>query len=766
MHRRIHRALLPVAAALLTTLTVLGPVGGWPAAAKTDPGAITLKRAELIAKTLTYIPLGFEITSTNYNTAQSGQPASYNLNYSLTTAPGQVQANSAYLNVTVDATTGMILNYNRQPQAGIFHDPAAVSPAQAKVIAAAWVKRLYGQYASQVSEVPEQPMSTTLTQPIAYTYTFERVVHGIPAPFDGFSLTLSANGHLTQANANWTSLAFPASQAQVSKAMAHTIYRKSLHFYLVYGQNYANEAAPTTTLSYTQPSAPYPANWSTPFAGALSITTPVIDAQNGQVINSDGVAQPLPVQAQPHMLVAGGPTTFPGLHRVLWTQSESLAYATRILHITAADHFTGASYSVQSPLPDTMWTFSWNGPNGMQISATVDATRGVLTSYNAFTNGAPVNLKTPTKTTAAKAQAAADSFVRRILSQDTGAVAVTLAPFQKFPNGLRHFFDLSFFYHGVDVQAASGMVDVDGETGQVAAFNWQPVTDLQALPSPSKAVSVGQVQTNWMQAEPLTLQYLLTSPQNDFSAQQSQSKLPPARIVLAYAPMGYYGNGMSVDALTGALQNPSQSPVPYTGPIRDVSGASNAADLVLLANDELLPVSPQGDMYPHRVMTQGAFVSLIVGSLGLDNPVMLPDNAMPGMNKALAAIPSTSPYYAAVTAAYTRAWLPLGQVFAPNAPITRGYAAQVLAKALGFAPVLSDPQFFHLAATDALAIPSSQYAGDALAVALGLLSLQNGQFNASAGLTVNQAAQAAIQMANAFATGAQTDQLPQGGMMG
>lgn len=765
MHAQIRRTLLPVAVALLTTFTVLGPVGASFANADTNnAGTITTQQAQAIAKRMAYIPSGYVLTSSSYSDAQFGQPAEYSLNYAQGAANGQQQFENAYLSITIDAHTGMILNYSRQSASTTFHEPAAVSPAQAQVIAHAWLRRLYGPYAASVVEVPVAPTSTTLTQPIDYTYTFERVVHGIPAPFDGFSITLSANGHLTQANANWTALTFPTFHPHVEMSQAQAIYQRSLHFYLLYAENYTSAETPTTALSYTQPSAPYPANWNTPFAGASSITTPVIDAATGQVINSDGVAQALPTEAPPRVLVPGGPSTFPGLVAVNWSQAQALAYASRLLHITSIDHFAGTSYSTQSTTSDT---FSWNGPNQTQISATVDLTRGVLINYNdSSVSAQPTFTKAPGKMTVTQAAAIAGRFVRRLFPSDTGAIAVKLAPFQKFPHGLRPLFEVQFLYHGVAVQPASGMVVVDGNTGQVTSFNWQPIAGLASLPMPAEAVPLARVKANWMKAEPLSLQYLLTSPQSDYTAQQAHEQLPAARIVLVYAPLGYYGAGMTVDALTGAMQNPGQNPLPYVGPIRDLNGASNAADLTLLADDELLPVSVQGAIDPHRVMTQAAFVSLVVNALGLNNSVSLPSTGVTSMNKTLSEVSATSPDYEALIAAYTRGLLPEGQIFAPNAPTTRGYAAQILAKALGYGPLLASPQSFHLKATDAATIPSSQYAGDALAVALGMLTLRAGQFDANAGLTTNQAAQAVVQMANAYASGIQMVAPPQGGMMG
>jgi len=762
--KRTRPVLWPAAAALLTALSVFAPVVGASAATRTDASTITLQQAEAIARSVTYIPAGFTLNSTNFNEAQSGQPAEYSLSYSQTASQAQYQFNS-YLNISIDATTGMVLNYYRQPQSGSFHYPAAVSPTQAKAIAWVWVKRLYSQVASQVVEVSQQANASSLAQPIAYSYSFERMVHGVPAPFDGCSITISANGHLLQSNVNWTALPFPSAEPVVSKSEAETIYRRYLHFSLLYGQDYNGISAPITILAYMQPPTQYPSDWTTQFAQGPSINAPVIDGATGQVINSDGVTQPMPAVTPPRVLDKGGPSTFPGMTHVNWTKAQALNYAKHIANLPASDHLSQQSFYVQPPSADTVWNFTWVGPHKLQINVSVDTTRGVLTNFSEY----PIfkkltSIKAQGNVTTAQSLAIAEAFAKRLFPGDTGGLSISPSPFQKFPNGLERNYELSFLYHGIPLQAAGGMISVNGDTGQVDSFDWQPVAGLKALPLPSRAVPVSQALANWIKAEPLTLQYLLTSPQNDFQASRVGAKLPPMRIVLAYAATGYYGNGMVVNALTGSLQGPGQPSVPYAGPIRDLAGATNAADLSLLASDELLPVSAAGDMYPHRVMTRGQLITLVVNALGLNSSLALPGDDVGALSKTLSGVPSTSPDYTALTAAYTRGWLPVGQGLGANEPVTRGYAAQLFARALGFGPALVAPQSFHLAATDAAAIPSSQYAGDALAVALGMIPLQNGQFNGNAGLTVDQAARAIVQMANAYAAGAQDDQQPQGGM--
>ncbi|MCY0875791.1 MAG: hypothetical protein OWT28_05935 [Firmicutes bacterium] len=751
MLKHKQRALLPSAAALLCALGVVVPLTAAPAhAMQVGATAMTVRQAEQIAQKETYIPQGYTFSSSNFSAAQGGQPAQYNLNY--TSSPTSF-SQETYLNVTVDASNGVILSYYRQPTSVLFHFPAQLSLDQAQTLAEQWVQRLYGPYTKELMPPQVLPSGTSLTVPITYTFSFERIVNGVPAPFNGVTIGLSSNGHLTQASATWATVPFPSAKPVVSVVRAKAIYQKSLHFYLVYGQQYNQGGVPSTVLAYTQPALPYSDAWSTSLPDDESVIPPVISATSGQVINSKGVVQPLPSHEKPSVIQPGGPAIFPGKPRSDWTETEALTYATRLLNLAHTDVLSSASISMQQTPNDKVWNFTWNAPGHRQILASVDATQGVLSSYNdIILSQSPPAKSQGGQTVPQKDLKIAEAFIRHVFPQDTGGISVSLAPFQKFPGGQRPFYTVRFSYRGLNVQTAEGYLNVDGATGQVASFNWQPIVGLATLQNPSKAVPVGQVTAAWMKADPLSLQYLSTQ---------------SGHIVLVYAPIGQYGNGMMINALTGSPQTQGLTPQPYTGKIRDLAGTPNAAEVQLLASEGLLPVSASGDVYPHQVLTQAALVTMVMNALELSSTPNVPPSELNTLKTLLTSLSPSSPDYTAISSAFARGWLGGSPAFSANAPASREFAAQFLARALGYGPVLGDPQSFHLAAQDAATIPTSDYAADALAVALHMLSLRGGNFDAAAGLTVAQAAQAVVAMANAYAVGALSTQQPGGmGAMG
>ncbi|MCL6446464.1 MAG: S-layer homology domain-containing protein [Alicyclobacillus sp.] len=155
----------------------------------------------------------------------------------------------------------------------------------------------------------------------------------------------------------------------------------------------------------------------------------------------------------------------------------------------------------------------------------------------------------------------------------------------------------------------------------------------------------------------------------------------------------------------------------------------------------------QGNVHPNSDMNSGTFVKLVVDALGQQGryrPILASDKMMAA---SVAHVPQASPIYQEVVTAYELGWLTKGQAFHPDQPITRGQASVILARALGYGPLLSHPGAVQLKAADASQIPASQVTADALAVTFGLFSLQNGRFNTNGHVTVANAAVAVVQTA-------------------
>ncbi|MCY0869029.1 MAG: hypothetical protein OWT27_00350, partial [Firmicutes bacterium] len=430
MSRRKHTIAIAT-----SVLLALAPGSAFAASTPAAP-TLTLKQAQQLVQRTFAIPRTYTLSQENYSSAANGQPAQYNLTWSGPQDAGQQLSISATV-----ATNGLILYYDRTPSQQGFVYPLPVSSAKAQSLAVAWAHKLYPQFVSSTRLQPVALGDQALTQAVMYGFTFVREVHGIPAPFDGISITISQSGHLIAASENWTDSPFPSVVARISAAAAEREYEADLHLHLAFEVNYQSNANGSDVLVYEQPTLNAPQFYNNAYTQQQQVGFPVIDADSGDTINATGAAQPIPANKPEKPLVAGGPQVLPTTHRVNWDEAQALAYAVRVLHLGSQYVLTGKSeYQNIGPVSrygsnDVMWTFNWEKKgekvDGQPVtsSAQVDATSGFLASYyGSFAKIIPA--------TAAKREAGrelsrsalnqiARKFVEQLFPDDTGALSLT-----------------------------------------------------------------------------------------------------------------------------------------------------------------------------------------------------------------------------------------------------------------------------------------------------------------------------------------------------
>ncbi len=745
---------IALAASVLLALAPGAAFAATPPAAQ----ALTVAQAQRLVEKLFAIPRTYTLTQENYDSAQNGQPAQYNLTWS---GP-QVAGQQLSINATV-ATNGLILNYNRTPSQAGFVYPLPVSAAKAQGLAEAWAHKLYPQFVSSTRLQPVALGDQPLTQAVQYGFNFVRVVHGIPAPFDGFSITIDQQGHLVSAFENWTDSPFPNPASRISAAAAQREYEADLHLHLAFEVSYQGNANGSDVLVYEQAQGNYPQFYNDGFT-QQQVGLPVIDAFSGDTINATGAVQALPRNAPDKPLVTGGPQVLPTSRRVNWDETKALAYAVSVLHLSPQYVLTGKSESQNlSPTArygsnDVMWTFTWT-KKGAKVdgepvtkSAQVDATAGFLSSYyGSFAKvvpGAQVQHKAGRYLSAAALNRIARAFVKRLFPEDTGALSLhNVTSSLKRPDE-EAVFSLHALVHGIPNDANTGTLDIDSQTGRITNF-YSPFDQANELPTvPDHLLTKAQAKEDWMRLQPLTLEYFLTQPDD---TGQSSGKAAAPRAVLVYAPMGQLGfyMGEYLNAATGQIVGGAVNQG-YSGVIRGLAGVAAAPEIRLLVRYGLLPVGASGTINPKRMLTRAQFVTLVANGLQLDqNP--LPNSSMnSAIHAAVSDVSSSSPDYAAIVAAYERGYLLPHGPFDPNRAASRSFAANLLARVLGFGAVMNHPQVFRLPAKDARTIPSSQFAGDAIAWGLGLFPLRHGDFDGTDSVTVASAAVALVKSVTAY----------------
>ncbi|MCL6454058.1 MAG: hypothetical protein K6T78_10655 [Alicyclobacillus sp.] len=748
----IQRA-LPAGLAIVASIGTLMAGGAQAfAATASTPSAtapkVTLQQAEQLARKTFSIADSYTVQSESYS-AGNGQPPQYNLTFQ---DPDPAAAGQS-INVSIDANTGWVVNFNQPSDDNQFVFPVPVSADQARQLADTWAKKLFPSQFGQVKALPLAPVQGALQGPTQYTYTYERVVDGLPAPFDGFSLTIDQDGQLVSVQDHWTDLPFPSAKPTLSKSAANQVYGQSLELHLAYQSIYSANRQPATDLVYEAAPQNAVGWWGQLFTPQSNIQFPVIDATSGKVLDGTGQAIPLTPYAPPKPLVTGGPSasfTGPSVH---WTQEQVEQYATKALGITSADTLTNV-YEYSNPQSHTTWNLTWQTPGGLAVTATVDADAGILTGFSAYPTHPAPPTKAATKLTQAQVTAAVDAFVKRLYPQHTGALAVLPEPSNPGDGSqLQTSYQIIPLVNGLPDETGSGSVSVNPQTGEVQNLYLNIQASSGVYPAPAQAMPVSKATATWMAARPLTLEYLETQPQLQVkmnpagkSATAAANALP--RIVLVYAPTADQTSSGPFNAVTGTFETYG-SQLPFTGTIQDIAGLPAAPQIQLLVDRELISVDSRGDVHPNQTMTHSAFIKLLVDALGYQgriDPLVMKSAAA---QSALGAIPVTSPDYDEVAAAYSMGWIPAGEPFDPNATTTRDYAAQVLSRAVGMTALLSHPDAFQFSPSDVAQIPAGDKAGDALAVTLGLLSLDASQdFQPTASLTLADAAVAVVQAAD------------------
>ncbi len=739
---------LPLGVALLTSLSFVGMGSTDFVHAQTGSTNVTESQALDHAKAILQVPTEFKLSSESFSNDQNGN-AFYNFGFSYTSPDNQ----NEWINITVDAKSGLITSYDRSSSATGFVYPLPVSAAQAQKLAITWAQKLYPHYVNQVRIQPLAPMSGALNQVVNYQYNFERVVNGIPAPFNGFSITIDQNGTLVSANENWTQAVFPSEKHVMSIVKANQIYKRDLHLYRAYWSNWSANGQAVPYLTYQQVVGNYSAWWNNQYSDPnLRISgIPVIDALSGQPVDAAGKNTALPVYTPVHAIVPGGKQQNLGSVLVNWTEQKALDIAKSVLKIPGKAKLTAANQNTSLPNGDVTWDFSWTVPDGDQYSATVDTTYGILTNFNEWSTKVPVTgvtIASGKKITQSQATSAAIAFVKKALPGDTGGIAVIPSNYSTQQGKVQTNFLIEPLISGIPDISDTGNITVDAKTGDVTSYYTNFQLGKTKFPSPSQAITQAKAKNDWTMGQPLQLVYLQTQPGFD----KASGTTPQGKVMLAYAPTGnIIENGTVMDATTGQFVSASGSTPAYTGKINDIGNVAQADQIQLLVQHGLLAVDASGNVHPNQDMTREQFVKLVVDALGRNQPLPMA-NQLGVYQKAMAMTSSASSGYSEVYSAFVNGWLNDGQVFEPNQPITRGDAAQLLARALGYGELLGHPELFQLNANDASTIPSSQFAGDAIASSLGLLPLQSGAFHPDGNVTIADAAQAVVAMVSDYSS--------------
>lgn len=190
---------------------------------------ISQEEAEKIARNSEFLKLSesFKLASYYLN---SGWPDRTQYSWSLyfTKTADDTTAYTDYVNVSINAKTGVITSFNK----GTPVDPAAKPAndmAKAKADVDAFLSKYYPDYAKQTEydKLTSENYMSGSEQNKFYSFVYYRMVNGIPFPDNGITVNYdNTNGIISGFNMNWFNINFPKDKVISLDAAAAAMFEK------------------------------------------------------------------------------------------------------------------------------------------------------------------------------------------------------------------------------------------------------------------------------------------------------------------------------------------------------------------------------------------------------------------------------------------------------------------------------------------------------------------------------------------------------------
>lgn len=702
--RKSRMAGLAVCAAVLAaTPPVSAPdaiAGASLAYAAEKDAAISKEQAIQIAKSLIDITDGF--------VNESAQLLSED-RYPLSSTPvwalhWQEKGNDRMISVTVDAVTGKLLNMFRYEvdQWGS-ESEKSLSEEEAEKIAADLLKKAAGEEVSKLSKANEYTGVTNYyTGADEYLFVYTRVENGIPFPENGIQIVVNKQGQITNYNRNWYEGSIPQETVKDLTDKLKESIKPSLQFVSLSARVGDWGAKPSYRLVY-QYSESDPA---------------MLDAVTGEVLTPTGN----PAGEQKEMTPLGTKIRQGDSPKKLIDEQEAENIANQWIKKFLGEEYqkgtsSGSGSSVGADgIVERHWSFSYVPAKAEgdteEIRLEIND-RGELTGFStdeAFRRGEEKKVDSPVSWEEAKESAV--NLVKTVYPDRLGEIYLinTEATKNLQTSSLKYngSYTVTFGWlkAGVPVESAQVYVDVDAETGKAVRLwsgNTSQLADVPALTATIDAKKAIEVEAE--HREPV-LSYFI-SPLYQFA--NAQDKQPTPKLVYRY--LGEQG---FVDAVSGewiSLDQLRKQRQP-----QDLEGHPAKAALQKAIKEGYFTVQ-DGKAEPDKEVTRGEYVSIL---LRLSSTVEVSRRHLDEKAKPLPFqdVDVNHPNYAAIQQGVNRGFISdKGQTFAPDVPITRIEASEMLLRLFGYRRLLDKPELFTAKFSD---VPSQKLPAAVISDGLGL----------------------------------------------
>jgi len=696
---------ISIAIALAFLFTLMIPSNMAQAQADTK---ISLKQAIEIAKQkLGISDSGYDFNSNYY---EYGNKKSWNLNWN--------SSSKGNISVTIDADTGEITNYySWSPIAQEQPRIPKYTQDEAKKVAIEFLQKVAPEKFKETKEqINNNNYGYNEYYSNDYNFTFERIVNGIPFPYNALYVTVNKNTlKVTSYSLNWEDYSFPDPKAAISKEEAIKIFKEKiglkLQYNLVYNQVYGNE--PQAILVYgIYQNAPIDA-----ITGEIKTNeyyyVPMYDGGGGGSEVGRESRQKLSPEEQKAVEAS---EKYISKDKAIEVVKNSLPFSISDYKLSSVNLYSGYDYPPAKSNP--IWYLNWaltKDNKYYYVSASVDAVTGELTS---FSRGGPDIDNVQGKElsyTKEQMRKIAEDYLKKIVPEKFSKTAYQET---NIPESSKMIEMPAYPFRYVEV--ANGIlcpfnninVNVSPYTGEIVSYSihWTSVK----LPSPENIISLEEAYKIMFDNSEFTLTYI---PDYDY---KSPDKPPTIR--LAYQSNFYN----YINAKTGQIVDYSgklvvkKSEVVFT----DIEGNWAEKDIKLLVQYGIIDVK-EDKFYPDKDILQKDFVKMLIRAI--QPPYYDP-------------VPKSPDDYDTYYAIAINKNIITEKEKSPDSMVTRQQAAKMLVKSLGVGYIADISDIFTINFKDKDKIPQDMIGYIAIISGLKIMNGSDGYFDPQQPLTRAQAA--------------------------
>lgn len=708
--------------------------------------AVSKSKAESLARSYVSIPDDYKLQSVNLY-------AQFNMNnkrnvwslYFVKSANGKTKGS---INVSINADNGDLLNFDSyvdNPNAKVTY-PLKVNRDAAQEVALSFIAEISPKYKDQVRINADfgADAKPPLNGQVRHSLRFDRMVGDIPYMDNYINVDVDSEGHVLRYEVNWDGgIDFKSLKPSFTLAESAAKIRALAAPELVYGIPYRMKQPIKPILLY-------------------SLEPLAIDAVTGEAVTPQRVqvTASSPIADKP---LAGKPTEGKSLTREQAVQAVKASFPVP----DNAEH-TDANYNEQKDEATgkvtSSWNLSWRLKDGDKetgsVYANIDSDTGMIRNFSQYKYRMSNRQQSGSRIAYSDAKAKAVELAKKQLPWLADQLFIVETPAEevdqmvKNPDLDQYSFRFVRKAGGAKIASDNVYVEIDAYKGDVRSY-WSDISALDYPAALPGVISRDQALDAWMNYYKTELTYV-----TETTFLFDGKPIPVDKYKLMVASGEISGDNVKTDQTVKLVYRlvarPTEEPVALdaqtgkwrnveTGDVTelvkpkatDVEGHWAQRELELMAAYHALDIV-DGKLRPNQVITRGELIKMLVLAMNSGRPPVIYEAAS---TASFSDVKKESGYYAYIQNALEQNLIDIGDgSFNPEGKVDRGEMAELIVRALGYNALAEHDGLFNVTFKDAG--KTKQKGQAAIAVGLGIMSLNNGSFQSDRNVTRAEAASA------------------------